>query len=840
MPRVAIAQYAGATVLEAPPLAAGLLASTLRRAAVATDIRIHVRRQPIARAAAALADADVVGLSLYTWNARYALESARHAKTLRPALVVVAGGPSVPRRDAAAFLDAHPFLDALVLGEGELAFLEIVERVSRGEALAGIAGVVTRANATIAVGPPRARLTSFDAIGSPYLDGTFDELRARDEISAISAVVLETNRGCPFACTFCDWGQATQSRVNELPLERIERELAWIGERSIAYLYLVDANFGIRPRDVEITKAIGRVAQAKGSPISVFFHLTKNATHKNLRTVEILRDHGVRMQVALSMQDFEPEVLTAIRRDNIQPKHALALREHVHQLGLATVNELMLGLPAQTAASIRRSLVAALTPSPSDTFFVYPTRILENAEMAEPAYRARYGLETRRVPSWPADPATEMHVHEREELVVATASLSIEAWSSAHAFGSLMSAAWNQRLLQTTLHVIAFALEGAPDRFIDALLEAHEPVRRELARFTDAILAEEAALLPVAGWGEHRRDAVDAVCACVFADPDAFFARAADAAEAVAGPIAREAVAWDALRLATRSYTAAFAHDWLAYEAQMATRGQPRAEPIVVSATPPPEVPPGPYALDARKHARATVTRIARPFTCATPETLRARARDDGFAYLPRALAPSVLAPLRARVDHELAERGWLVDGRSAPALRLGRWDDPRWHAFLAAVVASAEYKELATHPELLALVRVVLDAEPVLTAGDVCRLVSPGAVDLTTPPHQDGAYLTTSLWTAWLPLHACPLDVGPLALLPGSHREGLRPHATHGPDGVIAAAAPADADWRTADLAEGDVLLFSALTLHRALPNVSADRLRVSVDFRYEPRGSG
>jgi len=420
--RIAIAQFAGATVLQVPPLAAGLLAATIRQAALDADVRIHVRRQPIAAAAATLAEARLVGLSLYTWNARYALEVARHAKLLREDLVVVAGGPSVPRRDAAAFLDAHPWLDALVLGEGELAFLEIAQRVQRGMALAGIAGVVARTTTTIALGPPRARLDAFDAIGSPYLDGTFDALRAQGEIPAISAVVLETNRGCPFACTFCDWGQATQSRVKELPLERIERELAWIGAHDVWYLYLVDANFGIRPRDVEITRAIGRIAQAHGAPRYVFFHLTKNATQKNLRTVEILREHGVATQVALSMQDFDADVLTAIRRDNIRPQHALALREHCHELGQSTVNELMLGLPAQTAASVRRSVVAALTPSPRDTFFLYPTRVLENAEMADPAYRARHGLETRRVPSWPADPDEEMHVLEREELVVATAS----------------------------------------------------------------------------------------------------------------------------------------------------------------------------------------------------------------------------------------------------------------------------------------------------------------------------------------------------------------------------------------------------------------------------------
>src|SRR5260370_41294598 len=108
-------------------------------------------------------------------------------------------------------------------------------------------------------------------MGSPYLDGTFDELVHKGEIPAISAVVLETNRGCPFACTYCDWGQATQSKVNGLPLERIERELQLIADRSVPYLYLIDANFGIRRRDERITPAIGEVSRAGGAPRFVFF-----------------------------------------------------------------------------------------------------------------------------------------------------------------------------------------------------------------------------------------------------------------------------------------------------------------------------------------------------------------------------------------------------------------------------------------------------------------------------------------------------------------------------------------------------------------------------------------
>ena len=84
------------------------------------------------------------------------------------------------------------------------------------------------------------------------------------------------------------------------------------------------------------------------------------------------------------------------------------------------------------------------------------------------------------------------------------------------------------------------------------------------------------------------------------------------------------------------------------------------------------------------------------PIAPGDDEGRRARAHEDGFLYVPGLLAPAQLAPLRALVDEALARRGWLVDGRSDPALRLGRWDDTRWTAFLADVLASAPYQALA------------------------------------------------------------------------------------------------------------------------------------------------
>src|SRR5205814_7166466 len=152
--------------------------------------------------------------------------------------------------------------------------------------------------------------------GSAFLDGTFDALV--DAGLFAGAAVLENNRGYHFACNFCDWGQAIASKVNEVPLERLQQELEWIAARRIPYLYLVDANFGIRKRDPEIIRRIAELKARTGFPQYVFFHLLKNASERHLEVVATLREAGIGTHLALSAQDFEPSVLLAVKRDNIR------------------------------------------------------------------------------------------------------------------------------------------------------------------------------------------------------------------------------------------------------------------------------------------------------------------------------------------------------------------------------------------------------------------------------------------------------------------------------------------------------------------------------------------
>ena len=93
----------------------------------------------------------------------------------------------------------------------------------------------------------------------------------------------------------------------------------------------------------------------------------------------------------------------------------------------------------------------------------------------------------------------------------------------------------------------------------------------------------------------------------------------------------------------------------------------------------------------------------------------------------------------------------------------------------------------------------------------------------------------TPNFYTVWIPLHDCPIGIGPLRILEGSHRYGVQHHERenlHVPE--IPEAAAAGAEWVGGPVNAGDVLIFHSLTVHAASPNLS-NQMRLSMDCRFQ-----
>jgi len=192
---------------------------------------------------------------------------------------------------------------------------------------------------------------------------------------------------------------------------------------------------------------------------------------------------------------------------------------------------------------------------------------------------------------------------------------------------------------------------------------------------------------------------------------------------------------------------------------------------------------------------------------------IRRRALDRGYWFQRRLLAPAKLADLRCQALEVCTRRGWL-DGRRGFA-----YDAPEFVQLQVEVQTLASFDTLRADPRMRAALEILLGGTVRDRQGDVCRLLFPGAPEFTTPAHRDQTFLKREdeVWSAWIPLGDCPSMQGSLAVLPRSNH----------------AVPPPGSRWRRFDFSAGDVLFVNSLTLHRALPNRSAE-IRVSVDFRF------
>jgi hypothetical protein len=461
------------------PYAVGLLQAYVERSAANAGrykfLLPLYKRIRVDAAVQQLKPADVVGFSLYVWNERISLEIARRLKAARPQTLIVFGGPQVPDR-AEAFLRANPFIDIACHSEGEQTFCKILESWP-GCDLSTIPGIsYLSAEGTLIHRPRGERLRDITVLPSPYLEGTFRPLiEAQPRETWIA--LWETNRGCPFACTFCDWGSATQSKVFTFDLGRLKRELDWFSERKIEFVFCCDANFGILPRDIEIAEHAAVNKRAYGYPKALSVQNTKNATERAYLTQKILSDAGMSKGVALALQSVDAHTLESIKRQNISLKTYEELQRRFTRDKVATYSDLIIGLPGETYDTFADGIGRVIEGGQHNRIQFNNLSILPNAEMGDPAYQAKYGMETVETRIINAHGLLEEDldgIAEVQQLVIATRAMPRADWRRARILAWTTALLHFDKLLQVPL-IVAHEISGLGYR---KLLEAFTTVDR--------------------------------------------------------------------------------------------------------------------------------------------------------------------------------------------------------------------------------------------------------------------------------------------------------------------------------------------------------------------------
>lgn len=341
----------------------------------------------------------VVLFSDYIWSVEGNLLISKALKEISRDFITLHGGPSVPAYEAECerFFQTHEHVDITVRGEGEVTAAETLEALGAFtahwppplECLREVAGISYRSSAAASGSvrnADRPRAQDINQFPSPYLTGTFDHCAT----DTIFAGLLETNRGCPYGCTFCDWGSAINQKVKLFDLERVRAEIEWLAARKVPILWCADANFGIFDRDVEIAKMIVDAKRRHGFPRQFFVNYAKNATANLAEIIRIFQDAGIAADGIISIQTTDPKTLTIIKRANIKTKRYDELLNIFRGLKLPISTDLMLGLPGSTLDSLANDLQYYFDREvPAKA---YRTRVLPNSPMADPAYMEKYQI----------------------------------------------------------------------------------------------------------------------------------------------------------------------------------------------------------------------------------------------------------------------------------------------------------------------------------------------------------------------------------------------------------------------------------------------------------------
>ncbi|MBF0130847.1 MAG: radical SAM protein [Alphaproteobacteria bacterium] len=523
------------------PLGVGRIASYCRvQPGLAGEFDISVRYLRVAprTLAAGMERPVVAGLAAYVWNMRATLAYAEAIRAEHPDCLIVLGGASIPKREdrARAFLAAHPVVDVLVQGEGEITFAELLEAVAEGRSPAGIRGLSVRdpsAPGGVAVSPPRTPFEDLNQFPSPFLDGIFDGLM-KLHADRVTGALIESNRGCPYSCTFCDWGGADLRKINSFDPERTKAEVDWVGDHGIPYIFLADANFGIFfERDLSLADHIAACFQRTGNPRFLGINFTKNSNERVVAIAERLLSGGIQAGVTLAAQSFHPPTLAAIKRRNMDAQQLQVLRDRFREKGIVTYNDLILALPEETKESFLAGIEQTMTFNLKDQWVVHLCNILENAEMAEPDYIERYGIETR---TCAVSMTMRVHdpdaPHEEEVIVVATRTMPQEDWVRTYDVAYLCAALHNFRAGFFVMNLLK-ARFGVPHTefaayFLDATRQGERwPALRRcvdhLEHQRGMILGGVARYSPVAALGGFNATPQEALLAMFLDDADAFY-----------------------------------------------------------------------------------------------------------------------------------------------------------------------------------------------------------------------------------------------------------------------------------------------------------------------------
>ena len=439
---------------------------------------------------------DLVGFSNYAWNADLNNRIAQWIKAISPETIVVFGGPNIDYSSQGykRFFSTHPAVDFYVLYQGEVPFNNLLKEIfNEGLALSrlkskAIDGVIfyDKNSRSIIEGKALPRIKEVNTIPSPYLTGLLDKFFATNLIP-----IIETNRGCPYQCTYCCQGLSSHHKIEFFSLERVKEELNYVADRvkNTDILIFADSNFGIAQRDIEIAEHVAELMKKTDYPGKFNVNWAKNQP-KIFEIAKILKN----INLIISFQSLDETVLRNIKRQNIQKSVFKDIIDRVNREGGMSGTEIILALPGETKESHLKSLRELFNWNVS-YIICYNCLILEGSEMSLQREKGEFECRTKfRLIDNSFGKYGEIMSFEAEEGLRSTSTMSEQQILYFRPVHWLIQFLWNYRFYYDLLKYLK-NLEINPLDYITKLIDkvetdAPQSVKKIFREFKEEAKAE--------------------------------------------------------------------------------------------------------------------------------------------------------------------------------------------------------------------------------------------------------------------------------------------------------------------------------------------------------------
>lgn len=314
---------------------------------------------------------DAIGFSCYIWNIGMVEKLMGELHKLLPQLPVFLGGPEVTY-DADKLLRKYPYLTGIFIGEGEATFAQVVKYYVKKnpESLEDIPGLMLRSGMT----PERKPLNLTDV---PFL---YDDMAPFTN----RIIYYETQRGCPFRCSYCL--SSIDKTVRFRDIEVVKKELAFFLEKKVKQVKFVDRTFNCNH---DHAMAVWQYLYEHDNGVTNFhFEIAGDILREDEIALVAKMRPGL-VQFEIGVQSTNTDTLREIRRvmDIGKLKQVVAALKAAHNVHIHL--DLIAGLPYEDYDSFARSFddVYAMEPEQLQLGFL---KVLKGSYMAEMA--ESYGL----------------------------------------------------------------------------------------------------------------------------------------------------------------------------------------------------------------------------------------------------------------------------------------------------------------------------------------------------------------------------------------------------------------------------------------------------------------